>query len=124
MKVVDWLLDGDPAIRWQAMGDPTDASAAEVATERARVAVEGWGAALLELQGDDGRWDGGTHRPPTHVEIDGPDGTSSPWNTLRALRVLRWAGQEPPRGPDRWASPQWRAGSRATWAGVEDARPP
>ena len=63
MAVIDWLLDSDPAISWQVLRDLTDASPAEVAAERARVAVEGWGAQLLELQQPDGRWDGGTYRP-------------------------------------------------------------
>jgi hypothetical protein len=60
MSVIDWLLDADPAIRWQVMRDLTDASADEVAAERARVAGEGWGDALLAFQGADGQWDGGT----------------------------------------------------------------
>ena len=63
MNVIEWLLDADPAIRWQVMRDLTDAGADEVAAERARVAVEGWGAQLLSLQGADGQWDGGTYRP-------------------------------------------------------------
>jgi hypothetical protein len=63
MAVIDWLLDADPAIRWQVMRDLLDAPADEVAAERARVAVEGWGAQLLALQGPDGQWDGGTYRP-------------------------------------------------------------
>ena len=37
----DWLLDSDPAIRWQVLGDLTGASADEVAAERARVATFG-----------------------------------------------------------------------------------
>ena len=63
MDVTAWLLDSDPAIRWQALRDLTDASEEEVAAERARVAREGWGAELLALQDADGRWDGGTYRP-------------------------------------------------------------
>jgi hypothetical protein len=59
MDVVDWLLDSDPAIRWQVMRDLTDAPADAVAAERARVAGEGWGALLLSLQREDGQWDGG-----------------------------------------------------------------
>ena len=35
--VIDWLLDSDPAIRWQVLRDLTDASPDEVAAERARV---------------------------------------------------------------------------------------
>ncbi len=59
----DWLLDSDPAIRWQVIRDLTGEPVDVVTAERARVAVEGWGAELLVLQGTDGRWDGGTYRP-------------------------------------------------------------
>lgn len=58
-----WLLDSDPAIRWQVMRDLTDQSAKRVTTERARVATEGWGARLLELQSEDGNWGGGSYSP-------------------------------------------------------------
>jgi hypothetical protein len=37
MTVLEWLLDGDPAIRWQVLDDLTDASTDEVAAERASV---------------------------------------------------------------------------------------
>jgi len=50
MNALDWLLDADPAIRWQAMRDLTDAPGDQVAAERARVATEGWGARLLALK--------------------------------------------------------------------------
>lgn len=63
MDVIDYLIDSDPAIRWQVLRDLTDASPEEVATERARVAAEGWGARLLALQAEDGLWDGGVYRP-------------------------------------------------------------
>ena len=63
MKATDWLLDSDPAIRWQALRDLTDATDAEVAAERAKVATEGWGAQLLAAQDPDGRWGGGTFFP-------------------------------------------------------------
>jgi hypothetical protein len=49
MSVIEWLLDSDPAIRWQVLRDLTDASPDEVAAERARVEREGWGARLLAL---------------------------------------------------------------------------
>ena len=63
MDVIDWLLDSDPAIRWQVLRDLTDAASDEVAAERARVAHEGWGAQLLAAQGPDGRWSAGTFFP-------------------------------------------------------------
>jgi hypothetical protein len=58
VTTLDWLLDSDPAIRWQVMRDLSDAPAQDVAAERARVATEGWGARLLALQGPEGTWKG------------------------------------------------------------------
>jgi hypothetical protein len=63
MDVTEWMLDSDPAIRWQVLRDLTDAPPDEVAAERARVATEGWGAQLLRLQGTNGLWDEGVYRP-------------------------------------------------------------
>jgi hypothetical protein len=51
-----WLLDSDPAIRWQVMRDLTGESPNAVAAERSRVATEGWGAQLLALQSRGGTW--------------------------------------------------------------------
>lgn len=56
--VIEWLLDSDPSIRWQAKRDLTDASQNDIAAERAKVATQGAGAALLALQQPDGRWGG------------------------------------------------------------------
>ena len=82
MNVVDWLLDSDPAIRWQVMRDLTDAPAAEVAAERARVTHEGWGAQLLALQPADGVWGGGAYFPE--------------WtSTTPTLQLLRSFGLDP-----------------------------
>ena len=52
----DRYFDSDPAIRWQAMRDLTDASPATIAAERGRVAHEGIGAQVLTSQGADGPW--------------------------------------------------------------------
>jgi hypothetical protein len=51
-----WLLDSDPAIRWQVMRDLTDEAPDTIAAERSRVATEGWGAQLLALQSPSGTW--------------------------------------------------------------------
>ena len=53
-----WLLDSDPAIRWQVMRDVTDEAHNTVAAERSRVATEGWGAKLLARQSPAGNWGG------------------------------------------------------------------
>ena len=65
MDVIDWLLDSDPAIRWQVMRDLTGAPGDAVAAERARVAGEGWGARLLALQQPHGQWPAGTPAFPS-----------------------------------------------------------
>ena len=54
-----WLLDSDPAIRWQVMRDLTDEAPGAIAAERSRVATEGWGAQLLARQSPAGNWGGG-----------------------------------------------------------------
>ena len=56
MDTIDWLLDSDPAVRWQAMRDLTAASAEAIALERARVPHEGLGAEILSCQQPDGAW--------------------------------------------------------------------
>jgi len=56
---IDWLLDGDPAIRWQVQRDLLGASERTIGRERRRVGAEGWGARLLARQGAAGGWAAG-----------------------------------------------------------------
>jgi len=56
---IQWLLDGDPAIRWQTLRDLFGSAESTVERERRRVALEGWGARLLALQDPEGTWAGG-----------------------------------------------------------------
>jgi hypothetical protein len=51
MTVIDWLLDSDPSIRWQAMRDLMGAPADEVTAERARVATRAWEFGCLHCRG-------------------------------------------------------------------------
>jgi hypothetical protein len=53
---LEWLLDSDPAIRWQVMRDLTDEAHKTIAAERSRIASEGWGAKLLARQSSAGNW--------------------------------------------------------------------
>ena len=55
---IKWLLDSDPAIRWQVMRDLTGEASDAIAAERSRVATEGWGAKLLARQSLAGSWGG------------------------------------------------------------------
>jgi hypothetical protein len=48
---------------------------------------------VVQKRDGDGRWRlENPHPGPGHFEMEGPAGAPSRWNTLRALRVLRWAG--------------------------------
>jgi hypothetical protein len=82
MTVIDWLLDSDPAIRWQVMRDLTHEATDVIAAERSRVATDGWGARLLALQESDGRWAG---RAWSHDWTD----------TFHVLELLRRFGLDP-----------------------------
>ena len=61
--VVAWLMDGDPAIRWQTMRDLIDAPSDDWQAERHRTTNEGWGAKLLAFQALDNSWGGGVYAP-------------------------------------------------------------
>jgi hypothetical protein len=94
MTVLDWLLDSDPAIRWQVLRDLVHAPAAAVVAERARVGTEGWGARLLALQGGDGQWAGGACFPAR--SLNQPDDPGQPWiSTLPTLQLLHDFGIDP-----------------------------
>ena len=92
MTVENWLLEGDPAIRWQVLRDLTDASADAVAAERSRVATEGWGARLLAARDPDGQWAGGACFPASGWnQAEG----GQPWtSTLPSLDLLRLFGRD------------------------------
>jgi hypothetical protein len=101
MSVIEWLLDSDPSIRWQVMRDLIAESDATVARERSRVAAEGWGARLLDLQGSDGHWGGAAFVP--HAWI----------STKDTLQLLRDLGVDPTSDRVRRAIGQVR--ERCTW---------
>lgn len=97
---LEWLLASDPAIRWQTLRDLVGASAAEMATERARVETEGFGARLLEMQRSDGTWGG----------VAWNHGWTS---TMHALTLLREMGLDPKSPAAREAMGRVRA--LVTW---------
>ena len=95
MTVLDWLLDSDPAIRWQVLRDLVHAPAEDVAAERTRVAAQGWGARLLALQGEDGQWAGGACFPARSLNWR-DENRGQPWiSTLPTLQLLRDFGVDP-----------------------------
>jgi hypothetical protein len=92
MSVIDWLMEGDPAIRWQVLRDLTNASPDEVVAERARVEHDGWGARLIALEDPDGLWAGGACFPASYT--GGEPG--QPWTaTMHTLQTLQLFGLDP-----------------------------
>lgn len=115
MAVLDWLLQSDPSIRWQALRDLTDAPADVVAAERARATIEGWGARVLALQGEDGQWDKGALFPNGRWSRDEEP---QPWTaTASTLVLLRDFGVDPRRDEVRRAVALVRDNSRWEHAG-------
>ena len=98
MDPIDWLLDSDPALRWQVMRDLTDASPAAIAAERARVPHEGVGAQVLASQGEDGAW----HRADAAEWLP----------TLFTLQLLRATGVDRTEPAVRTAVARLEAGFR------------
>lgn len=87
-----WLLDSDPALRWQVERDLLHEPAEVWEATRARIATEGFGARLLALQDPDGQWAGGAFFP-AGFDFDGPEaaeGAGQPWTattwTLNSVR--------------------------------------
>jgi hypothetical protein len=66
-----WLLDADPAIRWQVMRDLLGKSKKAVELERRKLAHEGWGARLLNAQDPKGTWAGGQSLTPVFIRPNG-----------------------------------------------------
>jgi hypothetical protein len=62
-QALGWLMEGDPAIRWQTLRDLLDAPAAVWEAERQQTLETGWGARLLGLQDANGGWGGGVYSP-------------------------------------------------------------
>ncbi|MGW4488176.1 squalene cyclase [Amycolatopsis sp. NPDC004368] len=91
--VLPWLLDSDPALRWQVERDLAGEPPAVWQATRARVATEGFGARLLALQDPDGQWAGGAYFP---ADFRGSPEDGQPWTaTTWSLNALRDWGLDP-----------------------------
>jgi hypothetical protein len=93
--VLAWLLDTDPALRWQVERDLTDAPPSRWRATRARVAHEGLGSALLARQDPDGQWAGGAYFPAGFFGSPEQDEAGQPYTaTTWSLSTLREWGVE------------------------------
>ena len=87
---LEWLLDSDPALRWQVERDLAGAPPALWQATRTRVATEGFGARLLQKQDADGQWAGGAFFPAGFFDSDEATRPGQPWvATTWALKDLR-----------------------------------
>lgn len=77
MNVIGWLVDADPAIRWQVMCDVTHDPSDAISAERLAEAVE-----VVERKRDpEGRWSlENVQEGASHFEME-REGEPSRWNT-------------------------------------------
>ena len=94
---LDWMLDSDPALRWQVERDLAHEPESVWEATRRRIATEGFGAELLSHQDPDGQWAGGAFFPKNfdfagtggHDDA-GQDDAGQPWTaTTPTLSILR-----------------------------------
>jgi hypothetical protein len=121
--VIDWLLDSDPSIRWQAMRDLLGAPEPEWRAERAKVEAKGWGARLLSGQDEDGQWAGGAFFP-RDFDVREWREVGQPWTaTAFSLSQLREFGLDPSSDRARravqliGANSRWDEGGQPYWEG-------
>ena len=92
-ETLDWLLDSDPALKWQVERDLLDAPAEQWQATRALTSTVGFGAKLLSFQDGDGQWAGGAYFPgrpePRALKRDGDDAGQPYIATTWALNDLR-----------------------------------
>jgi hypothetical protein len=122
--VIRWLLDGDPAVRWQTSRDLVGAAKRTVERERKRVALAGWGARLLARQDPEGTWACGLYSPKwtsttyTMLLLRDFGLPPSDGQARRACALLLDGGLQPDGGINygRWAS--WTGRSETCVTGM------
>jgi len=129
VSVLPWLLDTDPALRWQVERDIALAPEEVWRATRARVATEGFGARLLALQDEDGSWGGGAHFPTRKDEralrVEGEE-DAQPWTatswSLTALREWGVDAEALEGTAEKIAENlRWEYEDRPFWEGEVDA---
>jgi hypothetical protein len=128
--VIQWLLEGDPAIRWQTLRDLIGADERTVERERKKIARDGWGARFLARQDADGRWAGaasletGLYSPKwistTYTLMTLRDFGLSPSNrqAKKACRVLLDGGMQPDGGMNFGTWAKWTKTSETCITGM------
>jgi len=119
-ETIQWLLEGDPAIRWQALRDLIGAAEGTVERERRKVAREGWGGCLLARQDPEGTWAGGLYSPKwtsttyTMLLLRDFGLPVTNWQAKRACTLLLERGFQ----KDGGVNYGWRGGSETCVTGM------
>ena len=124
-RVLDWLLDSDPALRWQVERDLAGAPPEIWDATRARVATDGFGAQLLSKQDADGQWAGGAYFPGGFFGSPEADEPGQPWTaTTWSLKDLREWGVDAAAlagtAEKLAANSRWDYGDLPYWGGEVD----
>jgi hypothetical protein len=126
--LTEWLLDSDPALRWQVERDLLGKSPEIWEATRALISSEGLGAELLSHQDPDGQWAGGAFFP-SDFDFNGPEAVpgSQPWTaTTGSLKSLRDWGMDPTVLQERdtvqklEANSRWEYDTLPYWGGEVD----
>lgn len=118
-RLNDWLLDSDPALRWQVERDLLDADEATWQATRAKVASEGFGRELLSHQDPDGQWAGGAYFPADFTGEAPQPWTATTW-ALNALREWGLDASVLEGTADKLASVRWEYEDMPYWGGEVD----
>jgi hypothetical protein len=124
----DWLLDSDPALKWQVERDLLDLPEDVWAATRQLTNTTGFGARLLSLQDEDGQWAGGAYFPgrnePRALTLIGEEEKqpfiATTW-TLNALREWGVSAEMLGDTADRLAAnSRWEYDDLPYWGGEVD----
>ncbi|OYN88209.1 squalene cyclase [Parenemella sanctibonifatiensis] len=123
---LEWLLDSDPALRWQVERDLVGVPEEQWRATRALVNDQGWGAELLSHQDPEGTWAGGAHFPAGFFDDPANRDAGQPWTaTTWSLKSLQEWGVDPARlgdTADRIAQHcTWEYEDLPFWQGEVDA---
>lgn len=126
--LLEWMLDSDPALKWQIERDLIGAPDEKWKATRALVNTEGFGARLLALQDPDGQWAGGAYFP-ADFDFNGPEAatdagqpyTATTWvlNSLRDFGVD--ASALAGTGEKLALNARWEYDDLPYWSGEVDA---
>jgi hypothetical protein len=126
-ELLEWLLDSDPALRWQVERDLAGAREQVWRATKARVATEGFGARLVALQDPDGQWAAGAYFPGDFdfAAAEAEQEPGQPWTaTTWSLNSLREWGLDASvladTGERLAANSRWEYDDLPYWGGEVD----